>query len=559
MRILRRLSLLPLLGVLVAGEAPARARPGYVLHERVPSDPREDVALGVALDGDLPAAIETKAGLVPAPDPRRPPGKDDAPYAPGRNDASPDSTFHPDRDTRRPDVLPYDEPFTPSTAPFKRLNAYDAIDASYTLSVRDKRMSALIVAARPVGDHEDHFYADMVVDLQPGKLVRIPSVGPGARILRARAGVGSADVPVHFERDGAENWFVQGEQMARARLVMEIAIPRSAFGGEIADASWADLGQAPPLAPAVARAAAEVAQHVGVSRAQRPREAVAKLVTYFRSFQDADEGPAPTRDIYLDLALSKKGVCRHRSFAFFVTALSLGIPTRVITNEAHAWVEVFDGRAWRRVDLGGAGRTLHDPSSSNVPYDPPSDPFQWPAGSTRGAEMADRGRQDSQTGPGQPSPQGGSGPRPSPSAAASAFFDPSSRMSSGGASSSRDPAGASSSGPTSSLGASGDPSAADERPRAKIALTVLDAAPKRGAGLAVRGEVTAEGERCAHVMVEVVLRNAKGGVVPAGSLATDERGAFDGSLVLPSAMALGDYDVVAFTGGDARCGAGSSQ
>ena len=79
-----------------------------------------------------------------------------------------------------------------------------------------------------------------------------------------------------------------------------------------------------------------------------------QLMWTSRSFQDADEGPPPSRDIYLDLAMSKKGVCRHRSFAFLVTSLSLGIPTRVITNEAHAWVEVFDGRMWRRIDLGGA-------------------------------------------------------------------------------------------------------------------------------------------------------------------------------------------------------------
>lgn len=557
MRLLRRLSLLPLLGLLAAGEAPARAKGNFVLHERIPSDPREDVAMGVTLDGDLPAAIETKSGLVPAPDPRRPPGKDDAPYAPGRNDASPDSTFHPDRDTRRPDVLPYDEPFTPSTAPFKRLNAYDSVDAAYTLSVRDKRMSALIVAPRPLADTEEHFYADLVVDLQPGRLVRIPSVGPGARILRARAGVGSADVPVHFERDGAENWFVQGEQMARARLVMELAVPRAAFGGDFGDPSWADLGAASPLPPAATRAAAEVTAHIGVSRAQRPREAVSKLVTYFRSFQDADEGPPPSRDIYLDLAMSKKGVCRHRSFAFLVTSLSLGIPTRVITNEAHAWVEVFDGRMWRRIDLGGAGRTLHDPSSNNVPYDPPSDPFQWPAGSSRGSEMAERGRQD-------PPPSGGNGPsgggasgqpKPSPSASASSFFDPT-MSSSGGPPSNQSRA--SSSGSSASA-ANADALAGDERPRSKLTLTVQGPSARRGAGLAVRGEVTAEGERCGHVMVDVLLRGAKGATVPAGSLATDERGAFDGSLVLPAAMALGDYEVVAITAGDAKCGPGSSQ
>jgi transglutaminase-like putative cysteine protease len=108
----------------------------------------------------------------------------------------------------------------------------------------------------------------------------------------------------------------------------------------------------------VARAAAEVAAHIGVSRAQAPREVVARLVAYFRSFVDSDEFPTDRDDVYLALALSKKGVCRHRAFAFLVTALGLGLPVRMIANEAHAWVEVNDGSLWRRIDLGGAGRAL---------------------------------------------------------------------------------------------------------------------------------------------------------------------------------------------------------
>ena len=92
----------------------------------------------------------------------------------------------------------------------------------------------------------------------------------------------------------------------------------------------------------------------------RPSLTSVALISSCRA--DSDEPPRGHNDIYLDLALSQKGVCRHRAFAFLVTALSLGIPTRMVVNEAHAWVEVLDpGVApplWRRVDLGGAGRAL---------------------------------------------------------------------------------------------------------------------------------------------------------------------------------------------------------
>jgi len=60
-------------------------------------------------------------------------------------------------------------------------------------------------------------------------------------------------------------------------------------------------------------------------------------------------------------------------------------------------------------------------------------------------------------------------------------------------------------------------------------------------------------------VIEIVLRDAaaKGGrpsELSVGSLATDARGAFEGALVVPSNIPVGDYDVVARTAGNMRCG-----
>ncbi|HEY8076335.1 MAG TPA: transglutaminase-like domain-containing protein, partial [Labilithrix sp.] len=345
-----------LVPIVVLAAAPADAqRPGPVLHEVIPPDPREDVALSVPLDGELHAAIDTPRGPIAAPDPNKPPqAQGEAPYSNSPRDGIPDSTFDPDRHTQRPDVLPYDDPFSPSTAPFKRLSAFDRVDASYTLSVRDPSTRPLAISASPPPDpSEEKFYADMVVDLGAGQHVKIPSVGPDARVLAARAGVGTQDVRFRLYRDGADNWFIESEVSTRARVVMELAIRRAAFGGDFGNPSWAEMLPVPPLPPKVTRSATEVAARIGVSRRMSPRDVVAKLVSYFRGFSESDEPPAQTTDIYLDLALSKKGVCRHRAFAFLVTALYLGLPTRMIVNEAHAWVEVYDGHMWRRIDLGG--------------------------------------------------------------------------------------------------------------------------------------------------------------------------------------------------------------
>jgi hypothetical protein len=531
-----------------------------VLHEPIPVDAREDVALSVSLDGDLPAAINTPRGLVQAPDPARPVGTGDNPYNHAPGDAR-DSSFHPDRDTRRPDVLPYDDPFSPSTAPFKRLTAFDSVDAAYTLSVRDSHTVFLPIQASPAPDAtEEQFYADLVVDVAAGQKVRIPSVGPGTRVLRARAGVGMQDVRFQLWKDGAENWFIEAESSARARLVMELSIPRAAFGGDFGNPSWAELLPVAPLPPSVQKSANEVAAKIGVSRKLSPRDDVAKLVTYFRGFTESEDPPAQSRDIYLDLALSRKGVCRHRAFAFMVTALSLGLPTRMIVNEAHAWVELHDGRLWRRIDLGGAGQTLHDPLSNNVPYDPPPDPFAWPQGSTRGDDLAERARrarsQQSSQPPGAPSSSPSASPSGSSASASGGSSGPSG-SSGGDPSGTGAPTGFANGRSSSSGGRNGGPP--DDRAPSIVTMSLAGADAHRGAPFKVRGQVSADGEPCGHVSVEIVLHSRAQGDVAIGQLATDERGAYDGAIVLPAAVPLGDYDVQARTVGDSRCGVGVSR
>ena len=528
----------PLLALVLAEPAAASVR-GAILHEPIPPDAREDLAMHVALDGDLPAAIETPAGVVAAPDPRAPTSSQDSTYG----STADRSAFTPDRDTKRPEVTTYDEPFTPSTAPFKHLESYDAVHESYQLYVRDTRLVPLANGAPP-GPDEEAFYGDMVVDVGPDRRPRIPSVGSAARIVRARLGVGSEDFAFHVVRDGADNWYLQTTGLrapARARLVMELAIPRAAFGGPMADPSWSELTLVPPLPDNVAREAAEVRSIIGVSRSMRPREAVTKMVQYFRGFAESDDPPPSRGSVYLDLALSKKGVCRHRAFAFLVTALSLGLPTRMVLNEAHAWVEVHDGTLWKRIDLGGAGH-MTNPASNALPerevYHPPPDGFSWPQSAERGDDMVADARARASSNGGAPPGASGSSSSSSPPPPPSSALPPPSRE--GKTEGSTD-------------------GEHDDRPASVVAVSVVDGDGHRGQPLALRGSVQAEGEACAHVAVEVWLRDAKSQkAVLLGALATADDGTFAGSIVVPGATPLGDYDVTARTLGNDHCGPGSS-
>jgi hypothetical protein len=357
--------------------------------------------------------------------------------------------------------------------------------------------------------------------------------------------VGADDLAFRVLRDGADNWYLQpvgAKTITRARLVMELAIPRAAFGGQMGDPSWGELPLVPPLPDNVTREAAAVRSAIGVSRAMRPREAVTRLVTYFRGFVDSDEPPSGRGSVYLDLALSKKGVCRHRAFAFLVTAQSLGIPTRLVLNEAHAWVEVHDGTLWRRIDLGGAGH-MTSPASNALPeravYTPPPDVFSWPQDAERGDDMVADARQRAMANGGPPG-----GVSPSGSAAgASSAQPPPSRASAAG----------------SSSGDGGVETEKDDRAPSSVTVGVVEGDAHRGQPLAVRGRVVSDGEACAHVAVEVWLRDPRTQkTLLLGTVATGDDGAFAGSIVVPGATPLGDYDVTARTLGGERCGSGFS-
>ncbi|HEX7667926.1 MAG TPA: transglutaminase domain-containing protein, partial [Polyangiaceae bacterium] len=215
---------------LVVGARPASAgTPGAVEHELIAPDPRDDLQLKVVLDGDLPAAIETRSGVLKAPDPRAPTAPEDPAFGTSTSavQSDPDAKFTPDRDTRRPDIKPEADPFSPSIAPFERLAAYDTVHADYTLGVESPNPAPLSARTDVAKDgSEEQFFADMEVDVRPGAKVRIPSVGPDARVVHAHAGVAGKDVPFRLWHDGADNWFVEGFQRSRVRLVMELTIAR---------------------------------------------------------------------------------------------------------------------------------------------------------------------------------------------------------------------------------------------------------------------------------------------------------------------------------------------
>jgi hypothetical protein len=508
----------------------ALADGGLKLHEFVPDDPAEDLAFRATTeDGRLPAAVDTPSGVVAAPPQRRTPPQ--VAYGGNATPDSIDASYRIDRDTTRPDVVSYDDPFIPAITPFKRLYAYDSVDESVELVVSDRRLRRVEMGGAALPG-EDQFYGDLFVDVVAGVPVRIPSVGPGSRILAARVEPTAAFEIVH---DGADNWFLVGNTRQRLRVVLQLAVPRAVFGSPYPDVTWSNLvPHAPLLPPALRGVARDVLQVLGLSQSVAPRDAVATLVAHFRSF--APSGELPTArlpaELYRELALSKKGVCRHRAFAFVITALALGLPARLVRNEAHAWVEVSDGSIWHRIDLGGAaGRFELDSAQRAQPHIPPEDPFVWPPGSqSTAAGLAPAGPGGAQGGSNSATPAGsaaeatpaGSSPQSSQSP-----FEPESEAMA---------------------------SEESERPPARIELSLEGREARRGAQLQLKGVVSADGDVCPGARVDLALKARDGRSFALGSLPTDTEGRFDAAVTVPLDLEVGDYSIAATTPGAADCG-----
>jgi hypothetical protein len=505
-----------------------------ILHEFIPADAAEDLELGsMTPDGRMPAAQRTPSGVISAPgfldsnSPRQ------VAYGGGSTPDSIDATFRLDRDTTEPSVVRYDDPFTPSVAPFKRLFAFDAVDPDLGLVVRERELTPLAIGGT-LPEGYDRFFGDLFVDLVPRVGVRIPNVAAGSKLLAMRV---EPPLPLEAKRDSAENWFVVGQERKRVRLILDLAAPRSAFGSDFADVSYAELQPSLTSLPGAARPAVnEVLTRLGLSRAVRPRDAVASLVAHFRSFAPSNELPTAQSGaaLYSELVLAKKGVCRHRAYGFLLTALGLGIPSRFVRNEAHAWVEIYDGRLWHRVDLGGAAQRFDvDTREGAPPHVTPPDPYDWPPNDS-GAQAQVRAAQggDSEPSPSTSPTRSGNG---APSGSGRGRTAPPKP---------RDP--------TAPANPSGAPSD-DEHPHATVDLELEGAETRRGALVHVRGSVSSSAGSCPFARVDIGLVESFGTTL-LGSVPTDQHGRFDSHVTMPFDIEVGEHTLRASTPGAGACG-----
>jgi transglutaminase-like putative cysteine protease len=361
-----------------------------VLHEDLPADPSAGGTPTIGGSGSgNPAAFQAGKKVVPKPpldDPEQAPKGE--PILGTKGFAADRQTqMTPDTNTGKEDTLHYVSVFNPDVLPFKRMSAFEAVGDSYALYVKRTGLTEVQVGGVANDRTRDRFYGSVLLQLSKGKNVPLPSVAPDMRILSYEI---NPRIALKFEKDGADNFYVRSDESSAGgtyRLVFFADADTGYFAPNLPAKAYTPNTMPVPseLRPSLPSKVMEQARitlrNLRVNGDMPLGEAFNTLVAYFRAFE-AKTLPVSKGDVYRELCDSQAGVCRHRAFAFMITANALGIPTRFVENEAHAFVEVwFPERRWQRIDLGGAAlrmevtgaddKTLHRPSGEDPFAKPP--------------------------------------------------------------------------------------------------------------------------------------------------------------------------------------------
>ncbi|KTD43785.1 AAA family ATPase [Legionella oakridgensis] len=98
------------------------------------------------------------------------------------------------------------------------------------------------------------------------------------------------------------------------------------------------------------------------------QELVNEMQAFHAAPLDIDSSNATGIDYLRAIREQKKGACRHRVVAFKAEMQERypDTPIRIITNDCHAFVEIFINNEWHRCDLGGYPASIHV-NESNPP------------------------------------------------------------------------------------------------------------------------------------------------------------------------------------------------
>lgn len=309
-----------------------------------------------------------------------------------------DESFNPDTDDTQtpPGGGKLTQVYTPDIIPLDRGNVFDGLDEKESFTHRSEERKPLKLS-KPLPEPKASFDGDVRLRLRPGYVTPLPSVSPDMVITSYEA---EPPMEILFSKDDADNYWVSSETAGIVRVRFKVEAPMSYFGGKLPEKiepQKVPRRMLMPLPDSTRQDAEEVMTALGITKETPPKEAFLKMVEYFRTYEDVAI-PAKPDDVgyYKHLALVHKGVCRHRAYAFVITANAYGLPTRFVTNDIHAYAETWlPGYGWLQLDLGGRELNMQvtGPSESD-PFIPPRSELPEPENFKENREAFQRNVQD---------------------------------------------------------------------------------------------------------------------------------------------------------------------
>ena len=203
-------------------------------------------------------------------------------------------------------------------------------------------------------DHEwETLTFELMLDLPENAPVPFPSSAPRMQILEIQA---EDARPLRLMQNEEGEFGISSEQSGPVRITGIVLSPLSYWAPPSSWwEEWNDVMEVEYPSDGVAQG---ILRGAGISEGElEKREVLVALLAFFRSFEQAPllGGAGALEDRMIS---QKRGVCRHRAILFQRLMLHLGWNSRVVSNEAHVFIEMdlqTSGKKprWILMDLGG--------------------------------------------------------------------------------------------------------------------------------------------------------------------------------------------------------------
>ncbi len=258
---------------------------------------------------------------------------------------------------------------------FKRWQVMDSTSRFYRLYIQERAENILLENSE---DYNRIYYLSLNVSSKSSELFPLPTPAPDSEVLYYYYN-NTNGTTLEFYRDSADNLYMEPNQDENATLYLMLGTSDDYRKTDYLSGTWL-------LSDIPKEAKQEVPEMVsdttvdlldndlfGTSLHDLHEEddvvtIIESLVEYYgddfsRINSDSDyDVPNPDQgdNLYRHITEGLVGAGRHRAFGFFITANSLGLPTRYVSNDVHAFVEIYipftsgySAANWRLVDLEG--------------------------------------------------------------------------------------------------------------------------------------------------------------------------------------------------------------